>query len=194
MPVDNMKYCPNCSALLEDETAPVCQKCGFDREAAQLDELRRREERFGMSPNKPPAASPQESEESESEHKCPSCGGNLFRSRTKGLSFDMLGKEVTIHDVRIMGMNLRKKAITQCVVEFEGWECSNKHRFFTNYSSSCKELCPICKDTMKKFGSQLRSCTHCKLNIPGDSYMTIEPVQLMEEEGWVYKESLTDEE
>jgi hypothetical protein len=192
--MDIMYYCPNCSAFLEDPNAPVCPKCGFDRLKAhqeeergkkkgQIIEPRETADDFSSLKNDMPADAP----------LCPVCKMGLKRSYEHTISFDLMGKEVTIQHIRIMGMNLHKRAITQCIVNFEGWECGNRHRFFTKYTQSYKELCPVCREVMKKFGQQVRSCTHCKINISGDNYLKLKGRELLEDEGWIFKPELAEQ-
>ncbi|UCH89136.1 MAG: hypothetical protein JSV49_00360 [Thermoplasmata archaeon] len=187
-----MLYCPNCSALLEDPNAPICPKCGFDREAAREEEEKYRKESMAKELEEIEVKPPVLPEIPEDAPKCPTCMSPIKNIPDKQLSFELMGKDVTIHNVRIMGMNLHKRAITQCIVTFDSWECENKHKFFSRFTSSYKELCPICRDSMKKFGSEIRSCTHCQLNIPGNCYLRMEGRTLLEEEGWIYKPELAE--
>lgn len=186
-----MFYCPNCSAKLDNPEIPICPKCGFDRIQAGLEEKRFRKERGLPEPEMEKVNEPVRGDDGEvTVNKCPLCNAGLKHSMDSKISFDLMGKEVTIHDIRIMGMNLRKKAITQCIISFDGWVCTNNHRFFTKFTGTYKELCPVCREPMKRFGAQVRSCSRCKINIPGDDYLRLDAKELLEEEGWIYKPNL----
>jgi hypothetical protein len=191
MHIDIMLYCPNCSAPLEDPNVPICSRCGFDRiDAMEDEEARRQEELVRRAALMAGESEPVQPVETESGMKCPECSAELTPSMINSLSFELMGRDVSIHNVRIMGMNLHKRAVTQCIVNFEGYECNNKHKYFVRFSASYKELCPICRDPMKKFGSQIRTCLRCKENIPGDDYLRLDARDLLEDEGWVYKPEL----
>jgi DNA-directed RNA polymerase subunit M/transcription elongation factor TFIIS len=190
-----MMFCPNCSAILADPNAPVCPKCGFDRVEAHLDEIKKDKGSSGETQDfsnveigeDMPVSS---SDEITLSSKCPICSSDLKFLPDNKISFDLMGKDVNIQQIRIMGMNLRKRAITQCIVTFDGMICENNHKFFSKYSQGYKELCPICRDGMKKFGSQVRTCTHCNINISGTDYVKVDGRELLEDEGWRFKPEL----
>lgn len=191
-----MYYCPNCSAILADPNAPTCPKCGFDRIAARLEEEKKREEERAAesADGEVQEASPIIADTLDAKYNCPICKTRLSKIRESQISFDLLGKEVTIHNIRIMGMNLHKRAITQCVVTFDGYVCEQNHRFFTKYTQSYRELCPICRDTMRRFGKEVRTCSRCHINISGMHYRTMDGRDLLIDEGWMYKPELLDDE
>ena len=178
--------------MLEDPNAPICKKCGYDRLAAKVEEERTKAHARAQADSIDDSRdiSDIRSGDPNQQVNCPICRSPLQRTNENAISFDLLGKEVTIQDIRIMGMNLRKRAITQCIVNFEGYVCENNHKYFTKYTQSYKELCPVCREGMKKFGQQVRTCSHCQINISGEDYLRMDGGQLLEEEGWVYKEDL----
>ena len=190
--VDSMYYCPNCSAILADPNSPTCPKCGFDRITARLEEEERMAEKMtptGATEEVPPSPDVV-ADAIDARYHCPICNSGLSKIRESQISFDLLGKEVSIHNIRIMGMNLHKRAITQCIVTFDGYVCDKNHKFFTRFTQSYRELCPICRDTMRRFGREVRTCSRCHINISGEYYVTLGGRELLEDEGWIYKPEL----
>jgi len=76
--------------------------------------------------------------------------------------------------------------VTQVVVEFTGWVCGNGHRFFSDYSETARELCPVCRGGMARFGTTILSCKKCGVNLTRDKFVRLPGRQLLEDEGWVY--------
>lgn len=187
-----MYYCPNCSAILDDPNTPICKKCGYDRLAAKVEEEREKARKMAEADAVTDSGDITEirSVDPSLQIPCPICRAPLSRINENSVSFDLLGKDVVIHDIRIMGMNLRKRAITQCLVTFDGYVCENDHKFFTEFTQSYKELCPVCREVMKRFGQQVRTCAHCHINISGEDYLRMGGRELLEDEGWVYKPDL----
>ena len=191
-----MPYCPNCCALLRDPAVTVCPKCGVNLRTAAADKARR--------DRTPPDAlsewieeNPALTEEVVTECSepsggsgpgpaCPQCGDIMGRHPDDAYSFDLLGGDVNVSDVQVMSMVIRKRAVTQVLVEFEGWSCPKGHKFFSNYRENTRELCPVCRSAMARFGTTIVSCKKCGINLTKDKFVKMPGRQLMEDEGWEY--------
>ncbi len=173
-------FCPNCKFFMGADQLVVCPKCGY--------RLRR---------DHPPASEGllkdfqdvaqrrcAEEELDGPAYKCPDCGNRLRFNLGDALQFDLLGKEMTIQAIKSLHMNISKKAVTQIHIEFDSWDCVKGHKFYTDFKESVKRLCPVCKGPMVKFGSEVLSCKKCRVNLTKDSFVFIEPEQLMLEQGY----------
>jgi hypothetical protein len=117
---------------------------------------------------------------------CPQCGKTLQHHPDDAYSFDLLGGDVNVSDVDVMSMVIRKRAVTQVMVEFTGWVCADGHRFFTEFREVSRELCPACRGAMTRFGTTVLTCKRCGINLTKEKFAKMAGRQLMEEEGWRY--------
>jgi hypothetical protein len=120
------------------------------------------------------------------QNPCPACGRMLERHPDDTYSFDLLGGDVNVSDVQAMSMVIRKRAVTQVVVEFDGWRCPSGHRYFTSFRENVRELCPVCRGPMARFGTTILSCRKCNVNLTKEKFVRLDGRQLLEDEGWVY--------
>ena len=194
--VTTMRYCPNCCAFLGDVLRDIGPKCMVDlRSASEAKAARWRPPEDALKgwvkENPEMAAEAQTrrvecSEVQGVEMPCPACGQRLDPHPDDAYSFDLLGGDVNVSDVQAMSMVIRKRAVTQVVVEFEGWRCPSGHRFFTSYHETVRELCPVCRGAMARFGTTILSCRSCSVNITREKFVKLGGKQLLEDEGWVF--------
>jgi hypothetical protein len=170
------QFCPNCKCYHGDQMRPVCHKCGhvIDPEAAK-----------GGIPAVVSLACT-DKDNGQAKYKCPTCGSGLSLIQGNALSFELLGKEIPVGNVSALRMSLVSRATTQVIVEFDGGHCEQGHKFFRYSRDSVREICPVCKGSLVRFGASVFSCRHCHLSITKDNFVYIEGKKLLEDEGWTY--------
>lgn len=161
---------------IESET---CPKCGDSLEFCKLGDSN-----FGL--NEKPQEPPVDTEV----RICPICGADAQRTRDKGYNFEIMGEKIPVYGVKKVSMNIEKRAITQQTVTFDGWECTNGHKVYTTAKSVDRALCPICRDSLKKFGDLIKTCSHCDQNFETNFFVERDPDELLAEEGWVKVDSI----
>jgi predicted nucleic acid-binding Zn ribbon protein len=175
------QFCPNCRFFMGQDMLTVCPKCGYRiRREPQPSPglLREFEDAAGLRI--------QETEEVGDHPKCPECGNRLRKNIGDALQFDLLGKEITVQSISALHMDISKRATTQVQIEFDSWSCVNEHKFYVEFRENTKRLCPGCKGPMVKFGDEVLSCKRCRINLTKDSYVYIEPEELLAEQGYVH--------
>lgn len=174
------QFCPNCKYFMGAELKSTCPKCGYSisRDVPPPEE--------GLLKDFQEAADRKYSENGDTGpvYKCPICGNGLKHFVADMLSFELLGKEVTVQNVQAFRMNISKKAVTQVVLEFDSWQCHKDHKFYTNLKETVKELCPVCKGSMVKFGSSVYSCKSCNINLTKESFAYMSAEELLQDEGY----------
>ena len=66
----------------------------------------------------------------------------------------------------------------------DGSECINGHKFYVDYTIKSRHLCPICSSSMKEYGSNLKMCLKCRVNLPGKTYLVVDTEGILEKNGW----------
>jgi len=174
------QFCPNCKFFMGQELNSTCPKCGYriTRDVPALDE--------GLLKDFQDAAESrcQDDEATGPVYKCPICGNGLKHFSGDMLSFELLGRETTVQNVEAFKMNISKKAVTQVILEFDSWQCHKNHKFYTGLKTTVKELCPVCKGPMVKFGSAVYSCKSCNMNLTKEFFAYMSSEELMSDEGY----------
>ncbi len=169
-----MQYCPNCSAYQHDTGVKRCPKCGFDltshRETVKEVETVESSTRFDLS-------------RYDESHPCPKCGSPT-RIMDMDIDLKVEGERISIHGLKLMGGEITKKPVTMCSFHIVGRECSEGHKFYSDYTYRPRPLCPVCYDTMMKYGSSLFSCTRCNKHFPVRSWPEPDPGIVLLDEGW----------
>jgi predicted amidophosphoribosyltransferase len=190
-----MSFCPNCSFFFGAEEKTYCPKCGVDVAVMREERARRKagpadslKEWVKENPELTPAGGGSSAGVGNpgSELLCPQCGKTLQPHPDDAYSFDLLGGDVNVSDVDVMSMVIRKRAVTQVMVEFSGWVCPEGHRFFTDFREVSRELCPACRGAMTRFGTTVLTCKRCGINLTKEKFAKMAGRQLLEEEGWRY--------
>lgn len=170
-------FCPNCAKFLGTEPVPQCPGCGhtiFELPGAGGPG-------GGSLPELVPVCPLTDSGPA---YKCPICSQRLTPLKNNVLSFELLGKEIPVGSVQALRVNLLKKTITQVIVEFDGWYCGSGHRIYRTAHETVKEICPVCRGTLVRFGTSVISCRHCKLSMTKDQMVYIKADDLLKDEGW----------
>jgi hypothetical protein len=182
-----MLYCPNCCCYFGNEQPLVCPKCHVDITAAMEDRARREARKRSSfddwlkdnpgtaQPNPGPVYRP----------TCPTCSEPMSPFPDEGYSFELLGREIAVQDVKVMSMTIRKRVVTQVVLEFRGWECPAGHRYYTSLRETVRELCPVCHTGMVRFGQTVLTCKSCGVNVTKENFVYEGGRELLAEEGWV---------
>ncbi len=189
-----MPYCPNCCHYLGDYPGSVCTKCGVSLQAALEDKACRErpppdslKEWAKDNPGPAKEATPSTIDAGAANTpSCPACGDVMSRHPDDAYSFDLLGGDVNVSDVQVMSMVIRKRAITQVVVDFVGWTCPAGHRYFTELRENVRQLCPVCRGAMARFGTTILTCRKCRVNLTREKFRGLPGRQLLEDEGWTF--------
>jgi len=172
-------FCPNCARFLGTEPVPQCPGCGhtiFELPGSGSPAN-------GGLPELVPVCPPTESGPA---YKCPFCSHMLTPLKNNVLSFELLGKEIPVGSVQALRVNLLKKTITQVIVEFDGWYCGTGHKFYRSARETVKEICPVCRGALVRFGTSVISCRRCKLSMTKDQMAYLKADDLLKDEGWTH--------
>jgi len=174
------QFCPNCQFYMSNSQPDLCPKCGYriKRTNPQVEEEVLQEYMESELKSADDDGNPV--------FKCPECQHRLRKRERQTLTFDLLGHDITTSTVSAFKMNLTKRAVTQVIVDFEGWACPKGHKYYQASNETVKQLCPICRGSMARFGSTVLSCKQCKINLTKDKYVYMKGSELMVDEGWTY--------
>lgn len=176
--MENIRFCPVCSAYLRDRSLERCPKCG-----ANLREEKEKKERYeaGLRRKSELVQGPFHPVTGK---KCIICGEDVEILSVKIEDFIVNGEKVGDGPAGPM------YAPNRCVIAFQAWRCRKGHKLFSSYDLEWRELCPKCHLPNSRYGNLVRSCPHCKTMVPMDHYKKEDPVELMKKRGYVFDPEL----
>ncbi|MDG6225348.1 MAG: hypothetical protein QCI82_07535 [Candidatus Thermoplasmatota archaeon] len=173
-----IQYCPRCSAYNSDPSRKACHRCGADLRSELERKMRR---------------------DAEAARRSQLVQGP-FRAVT-GLSCGICGEAVEVlsketrdhyHKGRMTGSGPsgEEHALTRARITFQPWRCQKGHMFFSSFSVEWREVCPRCRDPVNPFARLVLSCPRCRLMVPVEFFEKGDPIEMLENTGYVYRPSL----
>ncbi|MEA3559761.1 MAG: hypothetical protein U9R75_10960, partial [Candidatus Thermoplasmatota archaeon] len=130
--MDDIRFCPVCSAYIRDQGLERCPKCRShlrqeqDRKERYETQLKRKNE-LVQGPFHPVIGK-----------KCVICGEDVEILPVKIEEFIVNGEKVGNGPMGPM------YAPNRCVVAFQEWRCRKAHKLFSSFDCEWRELCPKC--------------------------------------------------
>jgi transposase-like protein len=175
-----MLYCPNCSAYQVDSAATNCHRCGFD---FSIEEERRRKRAMEAEQDEIKKFT-QNNRSYDPSKPCKVCGAPTLEEEVE-IDHIVEGKRISIGGLKMMGSDVTKKTETIISMKVKGRVCQNEHMTYSVYESREKPLCPMCLDSLIRYGSSILSCPRCKRHFPVDAFESMDPEEALRSEGWI---------